>query len=1404
MDVRGATALACILCLTGSVLAGVSRIGHVEIETSPVEPTLTLAPGLSGWTRTASGTIEAVPNGVRLVARGAPAGIVSQRDMEGRTLISFDLLPEGNESATRFECRFMLAHPQASPLTADVALARDARCYSISAENAPEGTTLVMRRLPDEAVVDVGPMPSRETAKPWRICITKAGIHIRVFVNGTPVLLWRDYSETGAEGDYGSGAVALAASAATFVVTNFATEKITRLTELPVEKLRDMHIETDLSRASIVIVDTPLHRELAARVAALIKTRTGVEPPVVLHTDILPALPGKEPLIVLGNMAHNLVIRKLYCEWFCMVDLVFPGAGGSVVQTIHDPWGTGQNIVLLGASDAAGLRQAVERFQALLPEAGPLGRLYDCRPAPQFAALRDYDPAKEPYLTLPLQYPHHYGLRSEAQQAAMVYLVTGDDRFASTYRQEMLKQTDAGFIEHLYLPAWPILWDLMEEHPCFSDAERLKITNWFLGQLRDQESIGALHIQRLHNNMPHQNHGTRPAVGSFFMARYFRDHYGLPEASVYLRRLSRYFGMQATWSKPMCDSSGHQWQATLENKATYALASGELTFFESGAARQAAERALRTTNNVGLLPIVGDAQYGDGADALLAKAAFYYRDPRYLWPLAQRGDVRSAQDELGRAFAIFEAPVPPEDIIGVSVCPYDKGWWEVGRFALPFRKSFRQPNVPYERAFDKIAFRTGVQRADEFLVLDGMIAASHDYDDVNTIHEYSRNGRIYVTTCDSFSASTMPHHNGVNIVRDGLASKVPSAAEWLHADAVGPVQLSQTRVNDFSGADWTRTIVLKPNSFFVVLDRVSARQPGQYTISSAWRLLGDPELSGDTLTVRQWPRKETRSTENTTSFHMQAPGQRTSYEEKPYLYSLNARYYPFARPNIQSLTASRAVSLAAGDSAWLYALGHETGTRPDPVWRLHEVAPGVVRIAGSDGAAYVGAPQGGVRIGLVEIVADVFYLDNSILAVAGGRRAVLAGKTVLDSETPTTTAVPLTDLNAVGKQLASADHDRQPPAAAESAALPSLDVRWRYQADGEIRTLRTENLGGDLGIVAVPSRAGSVIFLDDQGRVARRIEVKDKVNDVVVDDIDRDGRPEILVAREDCTLQCLDPDGQTRFEFAPKQEQIVNSRLWLGRNSMQRVWVADHDGKGPKTILVSSGDQRLHGLDARGERKWLFWTYAGIFTQFALCDVDGDGWKEIIGGNGEISDSATLWFLKGKDTFSRRIFVDGWGSTLSALGVGDINNDGREEIVAGTSRNSLKAYKPTSDEPLWEYDLGHAVEDIALAQDQGVPLVIAGSLSGFVVVFDGAGSKLGAVPVGAPVRRVAVFGSENDRRVAAICDGGEVVVFSIRGESQFRYNLGAEPVAVAVSHLAPHLLIVAGSDKVVTALSVPR
>jgi hypothetical protein len=55
-----------------------------------------------------------------------------------------------------------------------------------------------------------------------------------------------------------------------------------------------------------------------------------------------------------------LVSERLYQRYWTLLDLKYPGAGGHVVRTLHNPFGDQLNIVLVGGSDTAGTEAAVD------------------------------------------------------------------------------------------------------------------------------------------------------------------------------------------------------------------------------------------------------------------------------------------------------------------------------------------------------------------------------------------------------------------------------------------------------------------------------------------------------------------------------------------------------------------------------------------------------------------------------------------------------------------------------------------------------------------------------------------------------------------------------------------------------------------------------------------------------------------------------------------------------------------------------------------------------------------------------------------------------------------------------------------------------------------------------------
>jgi hypothetical protein len=120
-------------------------------------------------------------------------------------------------------------------------------------------------------------------------------------------------------------------------------------------KLKEMHIDTAIVAegrpvATIVAPEEGRYGELARAIARRIRELTGAATPIVEDAsfDLCRNQRLRENLIVLGNRSTNQVVSDLYDLYYCIIDLRYPGRGGSVVRSLHDPFGDGiQELVAL-------------------------------------------------------------------------------------------------------------------------------------------------------------------------------------------------------------------------------------------------------------------------------------------------------------------------------------------------------------------------------------------------------------------------------------------------------------------------------------------------------------------------------------------------------------------------------------------------------------------------------------------------------------------------------------------------------------------------------------------------------------------------------------------------------------------------------------------------------------------------------------------------------------------------------------------------------------------------------------------------------------------------------------------------------------------------------------------------
>ena len=129
-----------------------------------------------------------------------------------------------------------------------------------------------------------------------------------------------------------------------------------------------------------------------------------------------------------------------------------------------------------------------------------------------------------------------------------------------------------GFIRTLLLP-----FAILENHPGLSNEQREETLEAFLGLHRSTEGAGnSGFLNCVGVDQVRQNHQTRSGLDLFYGGRYFHQVHGLAEGLAWMKLAEVFFAPQMASNKPVCDSWGHQWSASLFNTADYALASGKM------------------------------------------------------------------------------------------------------------------------------------------------------------------------------------------------------------------------------------------------------------------------------------------------------------------------------------------------------------------------------------------------------------------------------------------------------------------------------------------------------------------------------------------------------------------------------------------------------------------------------------------------------------------------------------------------------------------------------------------------------------------------------------------------------------------------------------------------------------
>jgi len=362
-----------------------------------------------------------------------------------------------------------------------------------------------------------------------------------------------------------------------------------------------------------------------------------------------------------------------------------------------------------------------------------------------------------------------------------------------------------------------------------------------------------------------------------------------------------------------------------------------------------------------------------------------------------------------------------------------------------------------------------------------------------------------------------------------------------------------------------------------------------------------------------------------------------------------------------------------------------------------------------------------------------------------------------------------------------------PPPAHSSVQHDTAQVNWRYRfpGGGPVRRLRVAAItqDGDVGILA--AAGSSVVALSTQGELQWSFDAPAACNDVAAGDVGLASGPGTVVAGEDAFVRLLDRRGRL-----VSQHQIRGPSWQTGFGNdpwpCQNVLVQDLDGDGRDEIVVSSMDFQVRIFDAewceKSRRTPGYNPAVHGSLELQALDTDGDGRLEVFVSN-------RYGGLRVVDSQGQMLgsYFTNIGNVQAV--VADLGRDGRFEAVNGSSTGDLVCWRMSGGNwpkrrvwrndasRLWSFDnFGYGVNRLRavdLDGDGRLEVVVA-SQTGYLYVLDAAGDVKWQDRAGTDVVEVVVL-ERSPWRLAYFDRGGTMTLATGDGNTRRRLDLGVSP-----------------------------
>ncbi|MBM4049870.1 MAG: hypothetical protein FJ279_32645, partial [Planctomycetes bacterium] len=229
------------------------------------------------------------------------------------------------------------------------------------------------------------------------------------------------------------------------------------------------------------------------------------------------------------------------------------------------------------------------------------------------------------------------------------------------------------------------------------------------------------------------------------------------------------------------------------------------------------------------------------------------------------------------------------------------------------------------------------------------------------------------------------------------------------------------------------------------------------------------------------------------------------------------------------------------------------------------------------------------------------------------------------------------------------------------------------------------------------------------------------VNCLLVDDLNGDGRLEIVAGCTNSQISAF--DGQF-------------NRLWNHGgvyHGVRKVAAADLDRDGQKEVLAADHYGSVAIITADGRRKTGAYSELGDVA-FDVGDLNGDGKQEIVNGSGTGTLTAFAYPVAALWSFNN------YGYAAREVMLWDVDGDGRPETLVASDTGYLYVLDG-SGKVKWQADLGSPV----LALTRGTAGIVVGQRNGSVLILDRQGAVLAAHRLSSPIKRLKCVDVNADR-----------------------------------------------------------